>query len=144
VARYVSAKSFVYFPDLTIPVKAFLDYAHIMTRLPELQAQIADTEAVPDASQATELDELTRSIPKLIEILPDVLRNRDDPRHNAALAEMTAGLMSRLDKVKPLALVCFCSCQQVLILIQSAVTVTSQADIRGRCDQAAAHSFDGL
>jgi len=84
--------------------KAFLDYAHIMIRLPELQAQMADTEAVPDASQATELDELTRSIPKLIEILPDVLRNRDDPRHNAALVEMTSGLIQRLDRAKPLAL----------------------------------------
>lgn len=77
-----------------------------MTRLPELHAQITETDAVPDASQALELDELARSVPKLIEILPDVLRNRDDPRHSAALAEMIGGLMFRLDRVKPLALVC--------------------------------------
>lgn len=115
-----------------------------MARLPELQAEIADTEAVPDASQSTELDELVRSIPKLIEILPDILRNRDDARHKAALAEMTAGLMLKLDKVKPLALVRLYSYNPVLILIQSAVTVTSQADIRGRRDQVAAHSFDDI
>ena len=77
-----------------------------MTRLPELDAQITETGAVADVSQATELDELARSIPKLVEILPDVLRNRDDPRHNAALAEMIGGLMFRLDRVRPLALVC--------------------------------------
>ncbi|KII87791.1 hypothetical protein PLICRDRAFT_699296 [Plicaturopsis crispa FD-325 SS-3] len=84
--------------------KAFLDYVHIMNRLPELHAQLSEHDAVPDASQALELEELTRSIPKLIGILPDVLRDRADPRHNAALAEMIAGLMLRLDKVKPLAL----------------------------------------
>jgi len=85
--------------------QAFLDYAHILTRLPELQASLDDTDAIPDASQASELEDLTRSIPKLINILPEVLRNRDDPRHNAALAEMIAEFVLRLDKVKPLALV---------------------------------------
>ena len=77
-----------------------------MARLPELHAQITETDVVPNASQTAELDELARSVPKLIEILPDVLRNRDDPLHNAALAEMIGGLMFRLDRVKPLALVC--------------------------------------
>lgn len=76
-----------------------------MTRLPELQQQIADTSAVPDATQETELDELTRSIPKLIEMLPSILRDRDDPRHHAALAEMISGLVQVLDRSKPLALV---------------------------------------
>lgn len=85
----------------------FLDYAHIISRLPELQAQISGTVAGPEAALAAELDELTRSIPKLIEILPDILRNRDDPRHNAALAEMISTLMTSLDRVKPLALVGF-------------------------------------
>ena len=87
-----------------------------MTRLPELHAQITETDAVPDASQAAELDELARSVPKLIEILPNVLRNGDgDPRHNAALAEMIGGLMFRLDRVKPLALVCLISCFALFI-----------------------------
>jgi nuclear pore complex protein Nup98-Nup96 len=82
-----------------------LDYAHIMTRLPELQLNLDDPNAVPDATQSSELDDLARSIPRLIDILPDVFRNRDDPRHNAALTEVTAGLISMLDKIKPLALV---------------------------------------
>ncbi|KZP25015.1 hypothetical protein FIBSPDRAFT_856394 [Athelia psychrophila] len=77
--------------------KVFLDYVHVLSRLPELHEQVVDT-------AATELDELARSIPKLIELLPEVLRNRDDPRHNAALAEMISALMTCLDRVKPLAL----------------------------------------
>jgi nuclear pore complex protein Nup98-Nup96 len=77
-----------------------------MTRLPELYEQLQEGDAVPDASQALELDELVRSVPKLIGILPDVLRDRSDVRHNAALAEMIAGLVVVLDKVQPLALVC--------------------------------------
>ncbi|KAF7964558.1 hypothetical protein HWV62_5694 [Athelia sp. TMB] len=77
--------------------KVFLDYVHVLSRFPELQEQAPGT-------AATELDELARSIPKLIEILPEVLRNRDDPRHNVALADMTSALMACLDRVKPLAL----------------------------------------
>lgn len=78
--------------------QVFLDYVHVLSRLPELHEQVVDT-------AAAELDELARSIPKLIELLPEVLRNRDDPRHNAALAEMISALMTCLDRVKPLALV---------------------------------------
>jgi nuclear pore complex protein Nup98-Nup96 len=77
-----------------------------MTRLPELQEQIQEQDEVPDASEALELGELIRQIPKLIGILPDVLRDRSDPRHNAALAVMISSLMLRLDKIQPLTLVC--------------------------------------
>ncbi|KDQ58796.1 hypothetical protein JAAARDRAFT_34652 [Jaapia argillacea MUCL 33604] len=84
--------------------KAFMDYVHVMNRLPELHAQMSDVDAIPDAAQALELEELTRLVPRLIAILPDVLRDRTDPRHNVAVAEMISGLMNRLDKVKPLAL----------------------------------------
>ncbi|KAF8888568.1 nuclear protein 96-domain-containing protein [Infundibulicybe gibba] len=83
--------------------KVLLDYAHIMKRLPILQEE-HDRMAVPDASHMLELEELTRSVPKLIGILPDVMRDRSNPKHNAALAEMMAGLVSNVDKVKPLAL----------------------------------------
>jgi nuclear pore complex protein Nup98-Nup96 len=84
--------------------QAFLDYVHIMTRLPELLEEQAD-DALPDASQSDEIDELARSIPKLIGILPDVLRNTWDPRHPAALSVMIAGLVAQVDKVRPLGLV---------------------------------------
>jgi nuclear pore complex protein Nup98-Nup96 len=100
-----------------------------MIRLPELQASLDDASAVPDATQASELEDLVRSIPKLIDMLPNVLRNREDPRHNAALADMIAELILKLDKVKPLALVrgdlLFFS--QQLIMPGFAVAITSEA-----------------
>jgi nuclear pore complex protein Nup98-Nup96 len=76
-----------------------------MTRLPELLEEQVDDDVVPDAVQCTEIDELVRSVPKLIGILPDVLRNTWDPRHPAALSVMIAGLVAQVDKVQPLALV---------------------------------------
>lgn len=75
-----------------------------MTRLPELKYHM-DDDAIPDASEALELEDFARTIPKLIGILPDLLRERTDPRHNVALAEMVAGLTACLDQLRPLALV---------------------------------------
>jgi nuclear pore complex protein Nup98-Nup96 len=77
-----------------------------MVRLPELKEHLEE-DGVPDASETLELEDFVRSIPKLIGILPDVLRERGDPRHNVALAEMISGLTTCLDKVNPLALVSF-------------------------------------
>ena len=77
-----------------------------MTRLPELQDHIQEQDTAPGGSEALELEELIRHIPKLIGMLPDVLRDRSDPRHNATLAVMISSLMLHLDKVQPLALVC--------------------------------------
>lgn len=88
--------------------KVFLDYAHIMTRLPELydEQQLHSTDAVPDAAHAAEVEELTRRASKIIGILPDVLRNgKTDARHKAALAEMTGGLVGLVDRLRPLGLV---------------------------------------
>jgi nuclear pore complex protein Nup98-Nup96 len=75
-----------------------------MTRLPELLDAQSD-DAVPDAHQDTEIDELSKSVPKLIGVLPDVLRDTNDIRHRAALAEMVSGLVAQVDKVRPLVLV---------------------------------------
>ncbi|KAF9225855.1 hypothetical protein BS17DRAFT_777779 [Gyrodon lividus] len=83
--------------------KAYMDYAHAMTRLPELYASLSDA-TVPDAAEEQEFESLTRSIPRLIGILPDVLCSQSDPRHKVALAEMISGLTAVLDQVKPLAL----------------------------------------
>ena len=83
-----------------------MDYAHIMTRVPELHDRMREEEnAVADASEAIELAELVRSIPKLVGILPDFLRDRSDTRHAAALAVMILGLMLHCDRIQPLALV---------------------------------------
>lgn len=74
-----------------------------MTRLPKLREQVVDSGAIPDASQATELEELTRSVPRLISLLPDVLPDHHNLRYKAAVSEMIAGLTLALDKVRPLA-----------------------------------------
>ena len=77
-----------------------------MTRLEELRDYLEEMNtAVPDAVEAAELDNLARSVPKLISILPDVLRDPSDLRHQAAVSEMTAHLTTRLDRVKPMAIV---------------------------------------
>ncbi|KAF8069104.1 nuclear protein 96-domain-containing protein [Lyophyllum atratum] len=83
--------------------KVFMDYVHIMTRLPQLAEQVSN-DAVPDAAHSTEIDTLTRSVPRLIGILPDVLRDGNDPRHKAALAEMVSGMVAQVDKLRPLVL----------------------------------------
>ena len=81
-----------------------MDYANATARLPDLKENL-DENAVPDASEAHELEELTRSVPKLIGILPDVLRDRGDARHNVALAGMVSDLTVALDQVNSQALV---------------------------------------
>ncbi|KZV72697.1 hypothetical protein PENSPDRAFT_663535 [Peniophora sp. CONT] len=77
--------------------KAYLDYVDILTKLPELRQQVLDPNAIADAVQAAEMEDLVRSIPRLIDILPDVLRDREDSRHNVALAEMVDSLTHELD-----------------------------------------------
>ncbi|KAJ7224496.1 nuclear protein 96-domain-containing protein [Mycena pura] len=85
--------------------KVFLDFAHTVTRLPELEGDL-DQEQDPDAisSLEEERDELARSASKLIGILPDALRERSNPRHNAALATMIGKLVKVVDRIRPSAL----------------------------------------
>jgi nuclear pore complex protein Nup98-Nup96 len=91
-------------PNLISVWQTFLDYANATVRLPDLKEHLDDN-AVPDASEAQELEELTRSMPKLIGILPDVLRDRGDACHNVALADMVSDLTVALDQVNSQVLV---------------------------------------
>ncbi|KAK7681366.1 hypothetical protein QCA50_015457 [Cerrena zonata] len=84
--------------------KLFLDYANAMTRIPKLREQVLDSGAVPDTTQANELEELTRGVPKLISLLPDVLPDHHNLRYKAALSEMITGLTLLIDRVRPLAI----------------------------------------
>lgn len=92
-------------------MKVFLDYIHIMTRLPELYDQLAEESgrqgAIPDASQQDEIEDLSRRVPRLIGILPDVLHGsrKLDDRHPAALEEMVNGLLGVVERANPLVLV---------------------------------------
>jgi nuclear pore complex protein Nup98-Nup96 len=75
-----------------------------MKRVPQLHNSV-DADSMPDAAEASEIDEIARTIPRLIGILPDVLRDRTDPRHNVAVAEMISKLMLCMQAIKPLAIV---------------------------------------
>lgn len=78
--------------------KLFLDYVRVVRRLADLHEQEPDT-------AEDDIEELSRTASKLIGLLPDVLCNRKDVRHVAALAEMVATLVSSVEKLRPLALV---------------------------------------
>jgi hypothetical protein len=77
-----------------------------MTRLPEL---IQDLRASQNTSHVAELDELTRTVPKLIGLLPALVRDQGDVRQNVAVANMISGLTRQLDYALPLALVSWTS-----------------------------------
>lgn len=74
-----------------------------MTRLPELIQDLRGSQE--DNSQVAELEELTRTIPKLIGLLPAMVRDQADVRQNVAVATMISGLTRHLDNALPLALV---------------------------------------
>ena len=76
-----------------------------MTRLPELIQDLRASQE--DNSQVAELEELTRAIPKLIGLLPAMVRDQADVRQNVAVATMISGLTRHLDNVLPLALVSY-------------------------------------
>ncbi|KAJ7460571.1 nuclear protein 96-domain-containing protein [Mycena latifolia] len=85
--------------------KLFLDFAHIVTRLPELQEELGQAPELHVISTLEEeMDELARTASKLIGILPDALRDRSDSRHNAALADMIGALVKMVDRVRPFTL----------------------------------------
>ena len=73
-----------------------------MTRLPELNQ---DWRVPQDEAQVAELDELLRGVPKLIGLLPAIIRDPVDPRQSVAVATMITGLTRQLDKATPMALV---------------------------------------
>jgi nuclear pore complex protein Nup98-Nup96 len=73
-----------------------------MTRLPEL---IQDAGALLEGSHVVELEELARSVPRLIGLLPTIFRDPADARHSVAVATMITRLTRQLDKAMPSALV---------------------------------------
>lgn len=99
-------KSYSFAVRLGVSCQAFLDYAHIVTRLPELEEELGQEQELDIVSSLEEeTDELARNASKLIGILPDALRDRSDSRHNAALAYMIRVLVKMVDKYRPFTLV---------------------------------------
>ncbi|PFH49584.1 hypothetical protein AMATHDRAFT_62906 [Amanita thiersii Skay4041] len=92
----------------SIKGKVILDYVHVMHRIPHLHesVEIDARASIVDAAEAQELEELTRLVPKIIGLLPDVLLRGQsgDPRHPAALEQMVKDLIGLVKRTKPLAL----------------------------------------
>ncbi|KAF7294383.1 SNF2 family helicase [Mycena kentingensis (nom. inval.)] len=85
--------------------KVLLDYANIVTRLPLLEDEIQHARTHDEISEKEEeRDDLARGASKLVNLLPDVLEDRSDLRHNAALATMIEKLVALVDRVQPLAM----------------------------------------
>ena len=105
-ARYSRSPAYcfaLYSPSVAVQV--FLDYSHVLTRLPQLRDRLIETDGALDAGELSELEQLSRSVPKLVSIIPDVLPDRTNIRHTAAAAEMTNQLVRHLDQIRPLAIV---------------------------------------
>ncbi|KZT25680.1 hypothetical protein NEOLEDRAFT_1156120 [Neolentinus lepideus HHB14362 ss-1] len=85
----------------TLHGKIFVDYADIMITLPGLLSEVqAEPDADPDPAQKTAIEEMSLLIPRLIGLLPDILSDRADPRHRAALTHMTGKLTILLGRIK--------------------------------------------
>ena len=87
-------------------IQLFLDYADATERIPQLAAA-SQEEAILDATDAAELEQLKTLVPQLIRLLPDALRDRSEARQNAALSEMLSGLLLRFDSINTNPGVCF-------------------------------------
>ncbi|KAI5121845.1 hypothetical protein M0805_003278 [Coniferiporia weirii] len=90
--------------DFSVGGQLFIDYAHIVSRVPELREKHQTEEAVPDAAEVSELEMLSGRIPKLIGILPDVLRDKPGSSEecSAALSYMLSKLLDCLDPNQPI------------------------------------------
>ena len=90
----------VFFKPVLIQYEqVFLGYVDISVRMPQLRNQLnSGLDIASDAS--VELERLSRSALKMIGMVLDVLRKREDVRHTAAIEVMTAQLTLQLDKNK--------------------------------------------
>ncbi|KAF8517736.1 nuclear protein 96-domain-containing protein [Hysterangium stoloniferum] len=86
--------------DWSFRGKLFLDYVDATERIPKLIAATSRQDAVADASDALELSRLKNTVPQLIRALPDVFKDRSDPRQKAALSVMLSGLLLLFDSLK--------------------------------------------
>ncbi|KAH9941590.1 nuclear protein 96-domain-containing protein [Epithele typhae] len=84
--------------------KVFFDYVAVLTRLPQLRDRILQGDGMLTEDETADLEHYARAVPKMLNILPDVLPDRSNVRHNAAVTEMTNKLVYHLDRTKPLAI----------------------------------------
>ncbi|KAF9010120.1 nuclear protein 96-domain-containing protein [Cyathus striatus] len=105
--------------------KIFLECVEILTNVPKLQEEIAREQQkgtiIEGPHKMQELDSLTKRVPKIVGILPDILyrRRMTDVRHAAALEEMVKDLLAVVKKSKPILLT---QIQQPMLTMVDATT----------------------
>lgn len=89
VGKCVSIKSSFF--SFLLGFQLYIDYIDCITRIPQLTASSHD--AVLDAVEASELERLTATVPRLIQLLPANLSDRENWRHNVCVARMLSKLL---------------------------------------------------
>ncbi|KAH7345325.1 nuclear protein 96-domain-containing protein [Rhizoctonia solani] len=76
----------------------YLQYAECMSKLPELLFDVAIGE--PDATQAIEVERLSRAVPQLLGLLPEMFPDKTNIRQQICLGNMISSLMQFLPALK--------------------------------------------
>ncbi|KAG8759967.1 hypothetical protein FRC11_001141, partial [Ceratobasidium sp. 423] len=91
-------KGFETLDDWTFRGQLYLQYADCMAKLPELLFDVALGE--PDATQAIELERLSRAVPQLLGLLPEMFPDKTNIRQQICLGNMISSLMQFLPALK--------------------------------------------
>ncbi|CAE6428515.1 unnamed protein product [Rhizoctonia solani] len=91
-------KGFEGLDDWTFRGQLYLQYAECMSKLPELLFDVAIGE--PDAVQAVELERLSRAVPQLLGLLPEMFPDKANIRQQICLGNMISSLMQFLPALK--------------------------------------------
>ncbi|CAE6486531.1 unnamed protein product [Rhizoctonia solani] len=91
-------KGFESLDDWTFRGQLYLQYAECMSKLPELLFDAAIGE--PDAIQAIELERLSRAVPQLLGLLPEMFPDKANIRQQICLGNMISSLMQFLPALK--------------------------------------------
>ncbi|KAG9092490.1 hypothetical protein FS749_015685 [Ceratobasidium sp. UAMH 11750] len=91
-------KGFDKLDDWTFRGKLYLQYADCMSKLPDLLLEAALGEE--DPIQAQELERLSRDVPKLLGLLPEMFLDKTNIRQQICLGNMISSLMQFLPALK--------------------------------------------
>ncbi|KEP54149.1 nucleoporin [Rhizoctonia solani 123E] len=91
-------KGFEGLDDWTFRGQLYLQYADCMAKLPELLLDVAIGE--PDATQAAEMERLSRAVPQLLGLLPEMFPDKSNIRQQICLGNMISSLMQFLPALK--------------------------------------------
>ncbi|CAE6530170.1 unnamed protein product [Rhizoctonia solani] len=91
-------KGFESLDDWTFRGQLYLQYADCMAKLPELLFDVALGD--PDATQAIELERLSRAVPQLLGLLPEMFPDKANIRQQICLGNMISSLMQFLPALK--------------------------------------------